>query len=62
LTSRMLVSSEMLVPIVGLEDCNDLFGVNRDVSCANPILRSHDHVRFSVRGKLAHCDIVETFE
>lgn len=51
-----------LIGVVTLHNGNDLLGVNWDMRCANAILRSHDEVRLSARGKIGHGDIVETFE
>ena len=51
-----------LVGVVGLDNGNNLLGVNRNVRGSNTILRLHNEVRLPVGRALAHGDIVQALK
>ena len=50
------------VGVVGLDDADDLFGVDGDGGAADAVLDVHDKVGLAVGGQVGHGDIVETLE
>jgi hypothetical protein len=51
-----------LVGVVGLDDGDDLFWVDRDVGRADAVFGGHDEEWLAVGGEVGHCDVVETVE